>query len=298
MSEVDALADLLSEISTSRRKQYKNTSLDSQRTRREQFLLKQQNSRSNHFARIRQLAGLETVQNDCSKNSNNSNQETSEDMVIDGTTSSNRKLSRKKRKELKLIKLYKRQLMLAENLQEVPEDLSENWCCVPIPIGRRCLVVASHSKTQSRSVNGKLIRQFSSFLPGGGVRRHTDKQYCILDCIYDEPTFTYFILDILCWNGNQYYDCNTDFRFFWLSSKLGELDENISEMSEWNPFKFVMLQRFACDQDNLNQVANLDQERLDGYMFYHKESHYNPGYTPLVCRLKKDDMLVSTVFGD
>lgn len=31
--------------------------------------------------------------------------------------------------------------------------------------------------------------------------------YTILDCIYSEVNQTYYVLDVMCWRGHPFYDC-------------------------------------------------------------------------------------------
>ncbi|XP_042659922.1 snurportin-1 isoform X2 [Tyto alba] len=156
----------------------------------------------------------------------------------------------------KLPKRYANQLMLSEWLVDVPLDLEQEWVVVVCPIGKRALVVASRGTTAAYTKSGFCVNRFPSLLPGGN--RHNsvnEKVYCILDCIYSEVEQTYYILDVMCWRGHPVYDCQTDFRFFWLSSKIQE-EEGLGEKSRINP--------------------------VDGLLFYHKQTHYTPGSTPLV----------------
>ncbi|TRZ01545.1 hypothetical protein DNTS_021819 [Danionella cerebrum] len=148
----------------------------------------------------------------------------------------------------KLPKHYANQLMLSEWLVDVPTDLSSDWLMVVCPVGKRSLVVASKGSTTSFTKSGYCVNRFPSLVP----------DYSILDCIYSELDRTYYILDVMCWRGHPVYDCSTEFRFYWLQSKVDEV-EGLSEISKINPFRFV-----------------------DGLLFYHKETHYTPGSTPLV----------------
>lgn len=36
---------------------------------------------------------------------------------------------------------------------------------------------------------------------------------CVLDCIYQQRTRTYYIVDIMCWKGYALYDSTTEFRY-------------------------------------------------------------------------------------
>ncbi|XP_054243899.1 snurportin-1 [Indicator indicator] len=183
----------------------------------------------------------------------------------------------------KLPKRYANQLMLSEWLVDVPLDLEQEWVVVVCPVGKRSLVVASRGTTAAYTKSGFCVNKFPSLLPGGN--RHSsasEKVYCILDCIYSEAKQTYYILDVMCWRGHPVYDCQTDFRFFWLFSKIQE-EEGLGEKSRINPFKFVGLQNFPCSSDSLCKVLAMDFPfEVDGLLFYHKQTHYTPGSTPLV----------------
>ncbi|NWI69213.1 SPN1 protein, partial [Todus mexicanus] len=155
----------------------------------------------------------------------------------------------------KLPKRYANQLMLSEWLVDVPSDLEQEWVVVVCP--------AASEACLDPSVFVCAV-------------------YCILDCIYNELNQTYYILDVMCWRGHPVYDCQTDFRFFWLLSKIQE-EEGLGEKSRINPFKFVGLQNFPCSSDSLRKVLAMDFPfEVDGLLFYHKQTHYTPGSTPLV----------------
>ncbi|KAM6059379.1 tyrosine-protein phosphatase non-receptor type 9-like isoform 2-T2 [Theristicus caerulescens] len=158
----------------------------------------------------------------------------------------------------KLPKRYANQLMLSEWLVDVPLDLEQEWVVVVCPVGKRALVVASRGTTAAYTKSGFCVNRFPSLLPGGN--RHNsmnEKVYCILDCIYNEAKQTYYILDVMCWRGHPVYDCQTDFRFFWLFSKIQE-EEGLAEKSRINPYKFVGLQNFPCSSDSLCKVLAMD----------------------------------------
>uniref|UniRef100_A0A663MFI6 Snurportin-1 n=1 Tax=Athene cunicularia TaxID=194338 RepID=A0A663MFI6_ATHCN len=182
----------------------------------------------------------------------------------------------------KLPKRYANQLMLSEWLVDVPLDLEQEWVVVVCPVGKRALVVASRGTTAAYTKSGFCVNRFPSLLPGGNRHNSSEKVYCILDCIYNEAKQTYYILDVMCWRGHPVYDCQTDFRFFWLYSKIQE-EEGLGEKSRINPFKFVGLQNFPCSSDSLCKVLAMDFPfEVDGLLFYHKKTHYTPGSTPLV----------------
>ncbi|KFO82040.1 Snurportin-1, partial [Cuculus canorus] len=144
-------------------------------------------------------------------------------------------------------------------------------------------LVSTQGTTAAYTKSGYCVNRFPSLLPGGN--RHnsvSEKVYSILDCIYNEVKQTYYILDVMCWRGHPVYDCQTDFRFFWLFSKIQE-EEGLGEKSRINPFKFVGLQNFPCTSESLCKVLAMDFPfEVDGLLFYHKQTHYTPGSTPLV----------------
>lgn len=48
----------------------------------------------------------------------------------------------------------------------------------------------------------------------------------LLDCIFQEATNTYYVVDVLAWNGCQLDDCTLECRLaFWVHSKLAELTQ-------------------------------------------------------------------------
>ncbi|XP_029431116.1 snurportin-1 isoform X2 [Rhinatrema bivittatum] len=183
----------------------------------------------------------------------------------------------------KLPKRYANQIMLSEWLIDVPSDLVQEWLLVVSPVGKRSLVVASRGSTAAYTKSGFCVNRFPSLLPGGN--RHNSvagKDYTILDCIYSEVARTFYVLDVMCWRGHPVYDCQTDFRFYWIHSKLQE-EEGLAERSRRNPFKFVNLQSFSCSSESICNVLAMDFPfEVDGLLFYHKQTHYTPGSTPLV----------------
>ncbi|XP_072838285.2 snurportin-1 [Pogona vitticeps] len=196
----------------------------------------------------------------------------------------------------KLPKRYANQLMLSEWLIEVPQDLGQEWLLVVCPVGKRALIVASKGSTAAYTKSGFCVNRFPSLLPGGNRRKSAaGKDYTILDCIFNEAQQTFYILDVMCWRGHPVYDCQTDFRFYWLHSKIQE-EAGLGEKSRLNPFKFVALPSYPCSPESLCKVLSTDFPfEVDGLLFYHKQSHYHPGSTPLVGWLRP--YMVSDILG-
>uniref|UniRef100_UPI00358FD46B snurportin-1 isoform X1 n=1 Tax=Myxine glutinosa TaxID=7769 RepID=UPI00358FD46B len=198
-------------------------------------------------------------------------------------------------KRCKLPRYYANQLMLSEWLVDVPDDLEETWHLVVCPTGKRSLVIASKGTTAVYTKSGYCVNRFPSLLPGGTRKHTTRKEYSILDCVFSEANRTYYILDVMCWRGHPLYDCETEFRFYWLQSKLQE-DEAIAEIGALNPFRFVSLQTFPCSPKGISAaLSGPFPFDVDGLLFYHGKTHYTPGSTPLVGWLKP--YMVSDVLG-
>jgi len=192
-------------------------------------------------------------------------------------------------RQRRMAKSYKKQLMLSEWLVEVPEDLSTHWILILCPEGRRNFVVASNGITKVYSKNGKQVKKFPSNIPGGSRSQKRRNSYSILDCIFSEKEKIFYILDMMCWDGFQYYDCDTEFRMSWVQQKFIENKDQLMDSSRMNPYRFLPLPVYQCTPEAIHGALNTTlpfQDKLDGLLIYHKQVHYMPGYTPLVGWLK------------
>ncbi|KAJ7998299.1 hypothetical protein DPEC_G00221250 [Dallia pectoralis] len=262
--------------------QYKTKfSVLEQGERRRRFLDLQKTKRLNYVNHARRLANGDWTEAD-------SDAEEEEEVEVDkkepqqqlenNSDDDGMEIERKK-----LPKYYANQLMLSEWLVDIPQELDTDWLMVICPTGKRSLIVASKGSTAAYTKGGYCVNRFPSLLPGGN--RHNSamgKDYTILDCIYSELERTYFILDVMCWRGHPVYDCPTEFRFYWLQSKVQETD-GLAEIAKRNPFKFVSLQSTACSTEAIQQALAAEYDfNVDGLLFYHRQTHYTPGNTPLV----------------
>jgi len=189
----------------------------------------------------------------------------------------------------KFRKSYKNQLMLSEWLVEVPEDIVDKWLLILCPEGRRNLVVASNGSTKVYSKSGKQVKSFPSNLPGGNRNQSRGKdKYTILDCVFSESNSIFYILDMMCWDGFTYYNCDTEFRLSWIQSKFIE-NKDLRTRSRINPYSFQPLPVYQCTEKSIGEALNSPMpfsDNLDGLLIYHREVHYMPGKTPLVGWLK------------
>eukprot|EP00455_Lapot_gusevi_P024753 TRINITY_DN2582_c0_g6_i3.p1 TRINITY_DN2582_c0_g6~~TRINITY_DN2582_c0_g6_i3.p1 ORF type:complete len:308 (+),score=28.57 TRINITY_DN2582_c0_g6_i3:73-996(+) len=176
---------------------------------------------------------------------------------------------------------------MPEWMIDIPEDFPHNWYAVPRPEGLRCLVIASGGQTVSRKRNGSVLHRFASALPCGSHRTLQGKgSACVLDCIYQKTTRTYWVLDMMCWKGYSLYSSSTEFRNFWVFSKLAET--TVSELSDYNKFCFRAVPFLPIDGPAFQSVyAGATALQTwgfvqDGILFYNKEAHYEMGPCPLV----------------
>ncbi|CAL4092040.1 unnamed protein product [Meganyctiphanes norvegica] len=185
-------------------------------------------------------------------------------------------------------KQYRNFLMLSEWLVDIPEDFSTSYICLPCPVGKRSLIVASEGRTIAYAKNGSRVDQFPSSLPGG-CRRSGRGGYTILDCIWSQFNNTYYILDMIFWLNQPLMESETDFRFEWLKSRIDEECSGISVETRYNQRKFVRVPFYDCSNESLTKLLAFEmpyEASLDGLLFYHKETHYTHGATPLVGWLK------------
>ncbi|XP_017781131.1 PREDICTED: snurportin-1 isoform X2 [Nicrophorus vespilloides] len=184
---------------------------------------------------------------------------------------------------------YADKLMLSEYFIERPDDLEHNWIFKLCPLGVRNLVVAHNRTTKAYNKNGVLQSEFESLLPGGAGNKCGSK-FTILDCIFSPTTSVYYIIDILAWNSFSLVNCSTEFRFFFLKSKLEE-NHDITQKTKRHRYPFLDVigrpAQLNLIEDVLSHfMENENEEKLDGVLFYHSEVDYRGGCTPLVGWLK------------
>ncbi|MPC16774.1 Snurportin-1 [Portunus trituberculatus] len=185
-------------------------------------------------------------------------------------------------------KKFRNFLMLSEWLVDVSEDFTSTYLAVPCPVGKRCLVMSSKGRTRVYAKSGVMVREFPSMLPGGN-RRICSRGFALLDCIWSEVNKTYYILDLIMWRNQSIMECETLFRFEWLRCKIEEEGQEVQEVSNLNPVIFQRVPYYDCCPETLQRLM-ADQlpfsVALDGVLFYHRETHYTHGNTPLVGWLK------------
>ncbi|KAI9288713.1 hypothetical protein BC943DRAFT_357569 [Umbelopsis sp. AD052] len=265
-----------------------------QEERRKKALQLQKRSRQNQIEYARRLAFEKTT---VSQEDSDDEPATETADIVDDDMGEGSKGQPKQRRTRKMKKqdAFRDQVMFAEWLIDVPGDLYENWCVVPCPVGKRCLVISSNGQTTARLRSGRVLNKFESILPAGSSTYKGNKvtDYCILDCIFDPVHWVFYVVDIMCWKGHPIYDCDTEFRFFWVATKI-QADEMDVPNAGNQFYKFQALQA-ASTTELKNVIANPYafmppnvKANLDGYLFYNRETQYVVGTTPLVCWLSID----------
>lgn len=182
-------------------------------------------------------------------------------------------------------RVFKNYVQLSEWLHEKPDDFDQ-WFMVPCPKGMRCIAVATNGSTKIFSKYGVYITEFRSGLPGDIKLKATTT---ILDCfaVKTDGITKYMVVDVLYYAHTEMLNCETSFRFFWIACKLTEL--RLDEINFHNEFAFIPIKYVDCGDEIavdscLMSYPMWDDEKidLDGVLFYHKESSYVHGSTPLV----------------
>jgi snurportin-1 len=181
-------------------------------------------------------------------------------------------------------KLYRNILQFSEWLHSRPDHLTK-WQIVPCPIGKRCIVVGNDRYTNVYNKRGKQMMQpFKSNLPGGGQYYSKDyKMTTILDCIYVEQLHYFYVLDLIHYGEHNFVDCEAEFRIFFIKNKIKEEKFVLNKSQVGCPVSIDgdLLQQYVSSEPEL-MFPDVTGLQLDGFLFYHKESSYVHGKTPLV----------------
>ncbi len=187
---------------------------------------------------------------------------------------------------------YRDQLMLSEWFDEIPQDFPDSWSVVAVPVGKRSLVVAGDGETRQYGRGGRWLYQFPSALPGGF--RHQEEtvrgRTTLLDCIYDWEKRCFYVLDVMMWGDESFYDSETGDRFGAVAEKLSANPE-LGRRSRVNPYPFLAAPTFGADEESVYAglcYCPFRPDRLDGLLCYHRRVQYLPGRktNPLVLWLK------------
>lgn len=112
------------------------------------------------------------------------------------------------------------------------------------------------------------------------------EQYCLLDGILAEGSRTFHLLDVMAWKGQAFFDTDTAFRAFWLSSQLAERPE-LAEAEGPGSYAFTSVPFHpAKELEDLLAQPWPHKERMDGLLFYPSDQPYAAGSNPLIGWLK------------
>jgi len=149
----------------------------------------------------------------------------------------------------------------------------------------------------------------------------TRRGVTIIDCIWSEKNQAFYALDLICWSSYSFSNCTvklnstllaifymaislifhcaydigyylqTEYRQFFLNSKLSELPE-VMDRTKNNPFPIKSLTFFRTS--DFNEVMTLASapfdEEVDGILFFHKEAFYISSTNPLNLWIRLNDI--------
>ena len=75
----------------------------------------------------------------------------------------------------------------------------------------------------------------------------------VLDCIFSRENHAYIVMDIMCWAGYWLHDCKSEFRMYWLGSKLQELPHQ--GRCGQSSFGFLPVPFHTCDSGTQSILA-------------------------------------------
>uniref|UniRef100_A0A7S3EF76 Snurportin-1 n=1 Tax=Rhodosorus marinus TaxID=101924 RepID=A0A7S3EF76_9RHOD len=168
-----------------------------------------------------------------------------------------------------------------------PARLGSEWAVAAKCEGKRCVVVAAHGATTIRTRSGRYPRKggpFTSCLPGGFESEGGKVGTTVLDCIFNpsEPNVLRAI-DVMVWNDHMLYDCDFQFRYFWLRGRLVEIGADRDY-----PVKLTAVEFSTATYEAVTESYEYAKSLpgADGLLFYHWQVHYVLGTTPLILQWK------------
>ena len=174
-------------------------------------------------------------------------------------------------------KFFRNKLQYSEWMYERPEDLNR-WYMVPCPLGTRVLLVIKKGLATAYDANGKSITRLKL--------KFWSHRVTVLDCFTKDNVF--YVIDVLVFNDIDVVNCECQFRFSWLKAKFLE-DEYETKFACRKDVKIRLVPYYDLE-DPVSVGHSFEKwpffekniPKLDGLLFYHKDSHYVHGKTPLV----------------
>ena len=176
-----------------------------------------------------------------------------------------------------LRRYYSTQFMTEDWLTH-PEYIDcENWMLTPRPLGVKCLLVASRGLTVAVSRHGELIGSFQSALPNGGQETGSANAYTVMEAVYSEETGSYFILDVLTWNGVSLYEHPAEYRLLLSRQYVKDASSIRSEVP------LCTTPVYKCSPEAIQTVYSSTYSfPIDGLLFYRDSGEYVLGINPEV----------------
>ena len=104
----------------------------------------------------------------------------------------------------------------------------------------------------------------------------------ILDCIFDNKTSTFYIIDLLIYKDTIHLHSTTDLRFYWIEQHILN-DEILKKKTASNEYMFSCPNIYSCSLEGLRKAYYEKTPYLkDGLLFYHKEAGYEQGLNPYI----------------
>ncbi|XP_037944938.1 snurportin-1 [Teleopsis dalmanni] len=176
--------------------------------------------------------------------------------------------------------------MDSEWLWQRPSDL-QNWLIMPYPKGQRCILIAEGACTRIYTKRGKLCCILHTRFPGDLMKPGSGT---VVDCVYSRADNTIYVIDMLAFGTNDLVNCEAQFRFFWLKSRFQDYEIDLD--NDKGGKKIVLLDKYDFAYiDSVEETVKRfpywpdNKPKLDGFVFYHKESSYVFERTPLMCWL-------------
>lgn len=217
---------------------------------------------------------------------------------------------------------YASQLSQPTWMESLPLDAARHWLLQSRAEGARVHVVARRGRTVSRNKNGSMLHtRFSSVLPHGGATAQTGpvavagtsaaedaSPVTALDCVWNEDTQSFLVLDCLVFNNLHLSESTTEFRLHWLWQKLEDMGAvafaapfplsapaPVPAATEpgsgppslrWltlpasahSPYPFHLLESLPCTAEHFGAIYPHDPRlramgmRQDGFMLLHKDA--------------------------
>ncbi|KAI8344533.1 hypothetical protein BC941DRAFT_408885 [Chlamydoabsidia padenii] len=186
--------------------------------------------------------------------------------------------------------------MFANPMRGIPPNFITEWVMMICPVGKRCLVTSGNGQTVARARNGRIISRFQSSVPSGCIycTNGPTSSYCILDCILDTSVGIFYVLDVMCWNGQSLYELHTNSRHHFMQTQIqftNSLREYNMQFKLLIPVSLVNLQQVTMDlKGYLGNYQPSMTYNVDGLLFYHRRTEYVGGNTDLVRWLSLDKL--------